>query len=59
MKLLHGGFSAERLNAVMTGVATAWLAPLALALAHNLEDWTPTVPFVSAAVYAAVGVFYS
>lgn len=39
----------------MTGVATAWLGPLALAMAHTLEDWTPTVPFVGAAVYAAVG----
>jgi hypothetical protein len=42
-RLMDTGFSPERLNAVMTGVATAWLAPPALALAHNLKDWTPTV----------------
>jgi hypothetical protein len=38
----------------MTGVATAWLAPVAAALAPNLSDWNPTLPFVGAAVYSAV-----
>ena len=53
-QLIDAGFSPERLNAVMTGIATAWLAPPALALAHDLNDWKPTFPLVGAATYAAV-----